>query len=102
MPGNLLLLDKSTNASINDACYEEKLPVYGSEKGNILSASLVTRSYNNNPQLRYFLEKTGFDIKPYEKFGHEQIVERTALLGSIVGSLWAPDFEEIAHEGING
>lgn len=98
MPGNLLLLDKSTNASINDARYEEKLPVYGSEKGNILSASLASQSYRNNPQLRYFIERTGFDIKPYDEFGHKQIIERNALLGSIVESLWKPDFDQIANQ----
>lgn len=96
MPGNLLLLDKSTNASINDSPYADKLPVYGSEKGNVLSAALVADSYKNNPRFNKFISKTGYGFKSYDVFGKEQISERTELIGSLVKDLWSSDFEAIS------
>lgn len=96
MPGNLLLLDKSTNASINDSRYSKKLPVYGSEKGNVMSAALVDASYGNNPRFKKFIEESGFDFKHYERFGKEQVFERTSLIGRLVEGLWTSDFDEIA------
>ena len=98
-PGNLLLLDKSTNASINDARYPEKLPVYGSEKGNVLSAALVAASYEHNPRFLKFMDETGFDFKPYDAFGRDEIAERSELVKSLALTLWAPDFEELAQVG---
>ena len=95
-PGNLLLLDKSTNASINDSPYADKLPVYGSEKGNVLSAALVASSYNNNPRFKRFISEAGYGFKSYDAFGKEQISERTELIGSLVKDLWFPDFDAIS------
>lgn len=94
-PGNLLLLDKSTNASINDSRYPKKLHVYGSEKGNVLSATLVASSYSNNPRFHRFMQATGFVFKPYEEFGREQINERSKLLGSLVLEIWKSDFDKL-------
>lgn len=96
MPGNLLLLDKSTNASINDSPYTDKLPVYGSEKGNVLSAALVAGSYKNNPRFNKFISETGYGFRSYDVFGKEQISERTKLIGSLVKDLWPPDFDAIS------
>ena len=101
-PGNLLLLDKSTNASINDNRYPDKLPVYGSEKGNVLSAALVASSYQHNPRFLKFMDDTGFDFKPYDSFGHDEIAERSELMKSLVLALWSPDFEELVASGIAG
>lgn len=95
-PGNLLLLDKSTNASINDSRYEKKSPVYASDRGNVLSAAMVASSYVNNPRFLAFMKQTGIEFVPYDSFGHNQIIERSALLGSIVEELWTPDFEALA------
>ena len=94
-PGNLLLLDKSTNASLNDSRYADKMDTYGSQKGNVLSAALTPGHYNHNPQFKWFIDKSGFDFKPYETFGRDQISERTDLLGTIVKRLWTPDFESL-------
>lgn len=94
-PGNLLLLDKSTNASLNDSRYADKMDTYGSQKGNALSAALTPGHYNHNPQFRRFIDKSGFDFKSYETFGRGQISERTELLGTIVKRLWTPDFESL-------
>lgn len=94
-PGNLLLLDKSTNASLNDSRYADKMDTYGSQKGNVLSAALTPGHYNHNPQFKWFIDKSGFDFKPYETFGRDQISERTELLGTIVKRLWTPDFESL-------
>lgn len=95
-PGNLLLLDKSTNASINDDRYPDKLPVYGSEKGNVLSAALVAASYQHNPRFLKFMDQTGFAFKAYNTFGREQIAERSELVKALALALWTQDFEEIA------
>lgn len=95
-PGNLLLLDKSTNSSINDDRYPDKLPVYGSEKGNVLSAALVSASYQHNPRFLKFIDKTGFDFKAYETFGHNEIIERSNLIKALVLALWTPDFDQLA------
>lgn len=99
-PGNLLLLDKSTNASINDDRYPAKLPVYGSEKGNVLSAALVASSYQHNPRFLKFMDDTGFAFKPYDEFGREQIAERSELVGSLALALWTPDFDQLAANGL--
>lgn len=99
-PGNLLLLDKSTNASINDGRYQDKLPVYGSEKGNVLSAALVASSYQHNPRFLKFMDDTGFGFKPYDSFGRDEIAERSELVKSLVLALWTPDFVELAANGI--
>ena len=101
-PGNLLLLDKSTNASINDDRYPDKLPVYGSEKGNVLSAALVAGSYQHNPRFLKFMGETGFEFKPYDEFGREQIAERSGLVGALVLALWSPDFGQLAVDGLAG
>lgn len=101
-PGNLLLLDKSTNASINDDRYQDKLPVYGSEKGNVLSAALVASSYRHNPRFLKFMDDTGFGFKPYDSFGRDEIAERSELVKSLVLALWTPDFVELAENGIAG
>ena len=101
-PGNLLLLDKSTNASINDDRYQDKLPVYGSEKGNVLSAALVASSYQHNPRFLKFMDNTGFEFKPYDSFGRDEIAERSELLKSLVLALWTPNFVELAENGIAG
>ena len=99
-PGNLLLLDKSTNASINDDRYPDKLPVYGSEKGNVLSAALVAGSYQHNPRFLKFMSETGFDFKAYEAFGRNEIAERSGLVRSLVLALWSPDFGQLAANGL--
>lgn len=101
-PGNLLLLDKSTNASISDDRYQDKLPVYGSEKGNVLSAALVASSYRHNPRFLKFMDDTGFGFKPYDSFGRDEIAERSELVKSLVLALWTPDFVELAENGIAG
>lgn len=95
MPGNLLLLDKSTNASINDSRYEKKASVYAGDRGNALSAALVASSYKNNPRFLAFKQRSGFKFKSYDRFGREQIMERSCLLLEIVKVLWAPDFESL-------
>lgn len=99
-PGNLLLLDKSTNASINDDRYPQKLPVYGSEKGNALSAALVAASYQHNPRFLKFMGETGFAFKPYDTFSRDEIAERSLLVESLALALWTPDFDKLAASGL--
>ena len=77
--GNLLLLHKSINASLNDSVYTDKLPKYASNEGNILSESLSDIAYKNNPQFLRFKDENKLDFKPYANFGKNEITERIQL-----------------------
>ena len=74
--------------------------MYGSEKGNVLSAALVASSYQHNPRFLKFMDDTGFAFKPYVEFGREQIAERSELVGSLALALWSPDFDQLAANGL--
>lgn len=82
--GDLLVLPKSFNASYGDAEYEVKLPQYFSQ--NILAQSLHEKKYVNNPGFVQFVTRSGLAFKPYAKFVHSSILERTELYKSIL--LW--------------
>ena len=86
--GNLMLLDKSTNASINDDPYPQKLPVYESEKGNAYTASLGKQAYEHNPKFNAFISRHGYAFKPYETYTREAIAERGQLLFELVKDVW--------------
>ena len=77
--GDLLLLHKSINASLNDNKYEEKLVKYGSVEGNILSESLTAVAYENNPQFLRFKKVNNLNFEPYNQFGKTEIEARTNL-----------------------
>lgn len=62
----------------------------------MLSAALVSASYQHNPRFLKFIDKTGFDFKAYETFGHNEITERSNLIKALVLALWTPDFDQLA------
>lgn len=86
--GNLLLLRKSINASINDSKYEEKLKTYASSEGNIYTESLTEKAYINNPRFIKFIRDNNLKFEPYKDFGKEQITERTNLFIQLFNLIW--------------
>ena len=96
--GNLLLLHKSINASLNDSKYNDKLPKYGSNEGNILSESLCDIAYTNNPQFLRFKNDNNLSFKAYSVFGKNEISERTDLYFELFKLVYNPDMFVISGE----
>lgn len=86
--GALLLLQKSINASLNDAKYSYKLAKYCSNEGNIYTESLGQLAYQNNPKFKKFISDNGLNFKAYAQFGKAEINERIALLVQLFQLLW--------------
>lgn len=86
--GSLLLLHKSINASLNDSKYEHKLIKYCSNEGNIYTESLGKVAYINNPQFINFIQNNNLPFKAYDKFGKEEIIERTTLFTELFKLVW--------------
>lgn len=89
--GALLLLHKSTNASLKDAPYSDKLAKYGSSEGNIFAGSLGDIAYQNNPRFKKFITDNGLSFEPYEHFGKAEIIKRIRLLTKLVDLVWNAD-----------
>ena len=86
--GALLLLHKSINASLNDLRYEDKLPKYCSNEGNIYTESLGELAYQNNPRFKRFIKENNLGFKPYKHYGKAEISERIKLLKQLVSLVW--------------
>lgn len=86
--GNLLLLHKSINASINDSRYSRKLSTYCSNEGNIYSESLGEQAYNHNPRFVKFINDNNLNFKSYDSFGKNEIIERTNLFIQLFRLVW--------------
>lgn len=90
--GGLLLLPRSFNASYGAKSYEEKLELYAIHAQNILARSLHPKTYENNPNFRSFLEKSGLPFKSYpDGFSKEDMQERQELYRLICERVWSPD-----------
>ena len=86
--GNLLLLHKSINASINDDLYKDKIIKYCSNEGNIYTESLGEQAYINNPRFIKFKNEKELNFKPYATFGKNEILERTELFIQLCKLVW--------------
>ena len=89
--GNLLLLHKSINASINDVKYDKKLPIYCSNQGNILTESLGEVAYKNNPRFIAFINENKLSFEAYNIFGKEQIKKRISLYTQLFDLVYNTD-----------
>ena len=89
--GALLLLNKSINASLNDAKYDFKLKKYCSNEGNIYTESLGELAYQNNPKFKKFIADNNLGFKAYASFGKNEITERIAVLVDLVKLVWNDD-----------
>ena len=86
--GDLLLLPKSVNASLNDSKYDIKIKKYCSNEGNIYSASLDEITYRNNTRFIYFIEENNLSFKPFITFGRAEIEERFRLVKKLAKLIW--------------
>ncbi len=89
--GDLVLLPKSINASLNDSKYDVKIKKYCSNEGNILSASLDEVTYINNTRFVRFVKDKVLNFEPYKEFGRKQIELRNKLYLSLAKLLWSPN-----------
>ena len=92
--GNLLLLHKSINASLNDSRYKEKLTKYASNEGNIYTESLSEQAYMNNPQFIKFVKEKGLSFSPIDDFNKASIGQRNHLVAELVSLIWNTDMFE--------
>lgn len=89
--GDLLILPKSINASLNDSKYDVKVKKYCSNEGNIFAASLGEITYQNNPRFKRFIKENNLNFKSYDSFGKIEIEERFNLIKSLVDIIWNID-----------
>ena len=89
--GDLLLLPKSLNASLNEKKYDYKVEKYRSADGNIYSESLHPDCYRNNVRFVKFINESGLGFKSYERFGKNEINEREQLVEKIASKIWNVD-----------
>ena len=99
--GDLLLLHKSINASLNDSLYKNKLSTYSSNEGNIYSETLSTKAYTHNPRFITFIKDKGLDFKSYNEFSKSEIMERNALVSKLVKLIWNLDMFSVSEELLN-
>lgn len=99
--GDLLLLHKSINASLNDSLYADKLPKYSSNEGNIYSETLSPQAYKNNPRFINFIKDKSLDFKPYDQMLKGEIMERNALVAHLVKLIWNADMFRGPEELLN-
>lgn len=86
--GALLLLRRSTNASLSDSDYDKKLVKYCSTDGNIYAASLGKQTYQNNPRFKNFIAENNLSFEPFDTFGKAEIEKRTRLVVELVNLIW--------------
>lgn len=75
--GDLLLLRKSINASLNDAPYTEKVIQYF--KHNILAKTLNNNQYQNDPDFSRYMTERHLPFQSYSNFTRASINERAEL-----------------------
>lgn len=87
--GGLLLLPKSSNASLSDLSYTEKLPHYNSQ--NLLARSLHSLCYERNPGFLDFKNRSGLPFIPHEEFNTAALEQRCELYRQIAERIWNPE-----------
>lgn len=86
--GDLLLLQKSFNASYNDLPYKEKREFYPTQ--NLLARSLHPVAYEHNPGFLQWIGKTGLPFHPIDDFTKSDIDSRGELYYLIGQMIWDP------------
>jgi hypothetical protein len=87
--GDLLLLQKSFNASYGDLPYEEKLVKYDSQ--NLLARSLHENAYDHNPGFRRFVDESGLAFRPHSEFQKADLDARQELYRQLAEHIWNPN-----------
>ncbi len=88
--GDLLLLQKSFNASYGAMAYSDKVEHYYGQ--NLLAKSLNSRAYVNNPNFASKVKEHGLVFKPYggNEFDKVAVVQRQTLYFQIASLIWSP------------
>ena len=89
MIGDLILLPKKVNASLNDATYAEKLPHYIKE--NLLAQSLHSLCYQNNPGFKQAMTRHGLNFQAHSDFRRADVQARNALYCQLAKQVWSID-----------
>ncbi|UES51163.1 DUF262 domain-containing protein [Roseibium aggregatum] len=82
--GNLVLVEKSINASLGNRPYSEKQPIYQQSK------LLLTRALAERPKVgeNTKIDRAVASIEPYENWSEKQISERQKALVSLARIVW--------------
>jgi uncharacterized protein with ParB-like and HNH nuclease domain len=89
MIGALLLLPADVNRSLQDKPYPKKLPAYAQQ--NLFAASLASQTYSNQPRFTAFLGSSGSELHAYDRFGRQELDERTTAITQLVEQIWSVD-----------
>ena len=84
--GNLALLQRGTNQSLENKIFSEKKLRYKGE--NLLLQSLCEEAYISNPNFTNFFKENSFDFNPMENFAKQEVVSRTKLYFEIAKKIW--------------
>ena len=83
-----MLLPKAFNQSYGDLPYADKLKHYRGQ--NLLAQTLCAETYDHNPGLRRFLDRTNLNLHPHDAFKKADIEERSALYQMLAEAIWNP------------
>lgn len=86
--GDLVLLPRGFNQSLNDLPYEEKAPVYATQ--NLLLRSLTEQGYQNNPSFRAYIQRSSLPFRAYKQFTKLELDQRQDLYRRIAEEIWSP------------
>jgi hypothetical protein len=84
--GNLLLLPRDKNRSYQDMVYEDKIKHYNSE--NLLTRTLNSLCYQNNPSFLNFVNNSGLPFKSYDHYNKKDLDERQELYKLLCENIW--------------
>jgi uncharacterized protein with ParB-like and HNH nuclease domain len=87
--GDLLLLQKSFNASYGDLPYDQKREHY--LKQNLLAQSLHEKAYDHSPGFRRFIQTNGLPFHPHPQFKKADLDERSLLYRGLAELIWNPN-----------
>lgn len=85
--GALVLLKGPDNQSSGNEVYDDKLKTY-LNVGSLWSKTLVPSFCHSNTGLKHFSERTGLEFNTYNKYGVDEIKERTSLLLKLIKIIW--------------
>ena len=86
--GGLVLLPADVNRSLQDLPFEEKARAYA--RHNAFAGSLSPGYFDNQPRLKAYREESGLPLRPYERFGKEELQERAELIRLMAKEVWSP------------
>jgi hypothetical protein len=87
--GALILIDKGVNKSIQSKPFKLKKDHYNTS--GFFASSLCEDTYVHQTGFKNFINQHSFDFKPYDKFGIQEINERTELVAKIADYIWNRD-----------